>query len=391
MTTFHASLVVVLACGSAAALAERSSVQAQAPPAYVGSAACSKCHGPIYERWKQTRMANVVRDPREHPEAIISDFTTPNPAVTFTKDQIAFVYGGKFKQRYFRKSGDDYFPLPAQWDVTNRLWRAYGVTGATSGLCDGCHSVNYDIKAKTVTEWNVGCERCHGPGSDHAARPARATIVNPARLDTVAAVDVCVQCHSEGHPTSVPAGGGEIHWPIGFRVGLRLGDFWRLEPHRPGETGGMHYADGTAAENRMQGNDYVQSLMYRRGVACFSCHDPHGTTNNADLVKSSRLICLTCHSPSSPAGPHTSTIEQHTHHQPGSAGSECVNCHMPKIARMLGDVYVRSHTFKFIPPALTESSRVPNACTTCHQDKSNAWATAALNSWPEFSPWRVAQ
>src|SRR2546430_3231041 len=55
------------------------------------SAACGRCHGPIFERWKRTRMANVVRDPREHPEAIIGDFTQPNPLLTFTKDQIAFV------------------------------------------------------------------------------------------------------------------------------------------------------------------------------------------------------------------------------------------------------------------------------------------------------------
>ena len=149
--------------------------QSPAPSAatYVGSAACSRCHAPTFDRWKRTRMANVVRDPREHPEAIIADFTTPDPLLTFTKDQIAFVYGSKFKQRYFKKVGDDFTPFPATWDVTHRQWRPYGVTGATSGLCDGCHSVNYDIERKTVTEWNVGCERCHGPGSDHVARPSR--------------------------------------------------------------------------------------------------------------------------------------------------------------------------------------------------------------------------
>ena len=44
-----------------------------APPAhvieahYVGSAACQSCHQEIYARWRKTRMANVVRDPREHP------------------------------------------------------------------------------------------------------------------------------------------------------------------------------------------------------------------------------------------------------------------------------------------------------------------------------------
>src|SRR5947208_3015349 len=67
---------------------------------YVGSAACSRCHAPIFNRWTQTRMANVLRDPREHSDAILGDFSQPNPVVTFTKEQIAFVYGGKYKQRY---------------------------------------------------------------------------------------------------------------------------------------------------------------------------------------------------------------------------------------------------------------------------------------------------
>ena len=54
-------------------------------------------------------------------------------------------------------------------------------SGRPSALCDGCHSVNYDIKTKTVTEWNVGCEKCHGPGSEHVKHPTSANIVNPAR------------------------------------------------------------------------------------------------------------------------------------------------------------------------------------------------------------------
>ena len=72
-------------------------------------------------------MANVVRDPREHPEAIIPDLSQPNPLVTFTRDDIAFVYGQRWKQRYFKKIGDDYYPLPAQWDVTHKQWRPYFV------------------------------------------------------------------------------------------------------------------------------------------------------------------------------------------------------------------------------------------------------------------------
>ncbi|MGA9725577.1 MAG: c-type cytochrome, partial [Candidatus Binatus sp.] len=36
---------------------------AAAQARYVGSRACAKCHAAIYERWKKTPMANVVRDP----------------------------------------------------------------------------------------------------------------------------------------------------------------------------------------------------------------------------------------------------------------------------------------------------------------------------------------
>ncbi len=56
-------------------------------------------------------MANVVRDPKIHPDAIIPDLSKPDPLVKFTKEEIAFVYGSKWKQRYFTKKGDDYYPL----------------------------------------------------------------------------------------------------------------------------------------------------------------------------------------------------------------------------------------------------------------------------------------
>lgn len=69
---------------------------------YVGSAACKTCHPQIYARWSRTRMANVVRDPREHPDAIIPDLSKADPAVVkFKLDDIALVYGSKWKQRYF--------------------------------------------------------------------------------------------------------------------------------------------------------------------------------------------------------------------------------------------------------------------------------------------------
>jgi predicted CXXCH cytochrome family protein len=215
--------------------------------------------------------------------------------------------------------------------------------------------------------------------------------VNPARLDFVRATDTCIQCHSQGQPLSNPINGQYYDWPVGFNQGLNLKDFWKLEDHKLGETSFTHFADGTAHKNRMQGNDFVQSVMYRRGVTCFSCHDVHGTENNADLIKPADVLCLNCHGPASPNGPHAQSIEAHTHHRAGSPGSDCVSCHMPKIEQTIADVNVRAHTFRFITPAETETLKVPNACVVCHTKDAPGFIANALKSWTNVSPWRMEQ
>jgi hypothetical protein len=62
---------------------------------------------------------------------------------------------------------------------------------------------------------------------------------------------------------------------------------------------------------------------------------------------------------------------------------------MPLIARTVGNVSVRSHTFKFISPRTTEQLGVPNPCTSCHMDHTPTWAIDALKKWPGVSAWRV--
>jgi len=268
--------------------------EAAASAHYVGSVACQKCHAELYARWKKTPMANIIRDPREHPDAIIPDLAT-NTVAKFSKDQVAFVYGSVWKQRYFTKVVDDYFPLPAQWDVVHKKWLPYFVKPGTDWwvpfypadnaqrptgpTCDGCHSIGYDVRTKQVAEWNVGCERCHGPGSDHVAHASRDNILNPAKMDYVAANDTYIQCHSQGRPLTNPIDGKYFDWPVGYRVGIKLKDSWTLEEHKLGETTFTHFADGTAHKNRMQGNDFVQSVMYRRGIT----PAPNATPTNPRL------------------------------------------------------------------------------------------------------------
>ncbi len=402
------ALVAAAGLSGTAALNAQSAAQSTTAPRnleFVGSQACESCHKNVYDRWRQTLMANILVDVKAHPEAILADFDTPNPLVTFTKKDIAFTYGSKWKQRYFTKIGDDYFVFPAQWDVRDKVWRKYYVRPGTDWwaehypadqmqrptgpTCDGCHSTNYNLATKEVTEWNVGCEKCHGAGGPHTRSPNRGNIVNPARLDFVRAADVCIQCHSQGQPLEKPIDDVYYDWPVGYEPGDRLSDYWMLEEHHLGEETFTHWPEGSAHKNRMQGNDFVTSVMYTKGVRCWSCHDVHGTDFEADLLKPSSVVCLECHAPDSPAGPR-GTVEQHTHHAAGSAGGECVACHMPKIAKTVGDVKVRSHTFRFLTPSMSESYGVPNPCTICHADRTNQWAAEQLREWGNVSPWRVA-
>ena len=398
------------------------SLPSQSPSAeahFVGSAACKSCHESTYNGWRQTRMANVVRDPREHPEAVLSDFSHPDPVRTFTLDQVAFVYGSRWKQRYFEKRGDNYYPLPAQWDIEHKRWLPYhvgdgtdwwtpyyGKTNAerpTGPTCDGCHSVNYNLATRQVTEWNVGCEKCHGPGSAHAAHPTAQNIVNPARLDHVRGNDTCIQCHSQGRPAQIPVSvtTADGHhrdeypdFPVGYLPGQRLADVWHLEEAKPGTQDFYYYPDGSAHKNRMQGNDFIQSNMYHRELRCFDCHQVHSNQNPSNLIAAGNQLCLGCHTKDNPAG-LKGTVQEHTHHAANSAGSQCTACHMPNIAQTLmnpkdGTVFVASHTFRFLTPTQTRNAAIPNPCTTCHQDKSIAWATDQLRAWTTTSPWRVA-
>jgi predicted CXXCH cytochrome family protein len=350
-------------------------------------------------------MANVVRDPKVHPEAVLGDFTIADPVRTCTLDDVAFVYGSRYKQRYFTRRGDDYFPLPAQWDVAKKKWLPYHVEAGTDWwtqhygptnfdrptgpTCDGCHSVNYDVHTRQVTEWNVGCEKCHGPGSEHVAHPTRANIVNPETLDSVRGNDICIQCHSQGRPLSNPVDGRYYDWPVGFVPGERLVDYWQLEELKPGVTDFYQYGDLTAHKNRMQGNDFVQSTMYHSQLRCFDCHDVHSSRYESNLVAQRNALCLTCHNRQNPSGLR-GTVSEHTHHAANSAGSQCVACHMPSIEQTIRDNYVAAHTFRFITPRETEQMGIPNPCTSCHKDKTTAWATEQLKGWTSTSPWRVA-
>ena len=188
---------------------------------YVGSQRCEHCHAAQYAGWKQTRMANVVRSNKAtNPDAVLGDFTLADPVRTFDLKQVAFVYGSRWKQRYFARKGDDYYLLPSQWDIRAKRWLPYHVPDGADwwsalprrqyGAADRPPLRRLSLRQlqhrhQKPTEWNVGCEKCHGPGSEHVAIRPPKNIVNPATLDSVRANDVCLQCHSQGQPTATPS------------------------------------------------------------------------------------------------------------------------------------------------------------------------------------------
>jgi hypothetical protein len=57
-------------------------------------------------------MANILQDVNERPDTILGDFSKPDPLVTFAPDDITHTYGSKWKQRYFKRVGDDVIVMP---------------------------------------------------------------------------------------------------------------------------------------------------------------------------------------------------------------------------------------------------------------------------------------
>jgi hypothetical protein len=79
----------LLAAAVMLGLLSRAAGSAQMPKAHLaGSERCKGCHEKEYDGWKQARMTNVVRDPRQHPEAALGDFTHADPLRTFDLDQV---------------------------------------------------------------------------------------------------------------------------------------------------------------------------------------------------------------------------------------------------------------------------------------------------------------
>lgn len=404
--------------------------QAMAEPTYMGSAACGLCHKTIYEKWKDTlhnksqQEISAVNDPvvvewsgtvklkaGKIPEATIQLNETPDGVHRVTlidaKDptkratySVVRTYGGwGWKQRYQVKIGESHYILPIQWNQATSRWVPYNLqywynddgslrvpalNRSFEAQCAGCHNTGLQIEKtatgefrSTYVELNIGCEKCHGPGSDHVkAGGAKAAIVNPRNLPFERSLEVCGQCHSRG--VSQPNGVHEFPWDDANNKASVLGE--PLRQYYTDKGGRWGDPQAHSRQHHQQWLDYQKSKHFNAQVRCFDCHDPHGGPGRSQLVKAdyNNTLCLSCHAKDDKRFASNDPIRNHTKHNYApetKRTSRCSTCHMVATASSAEAGDIHSHTFKIIRPSVSldmfakdPKSVIANSCNSCHVD-----------------------
>jgi len=286
--------------------------------------------------------------------------------------------------------------------------------------CAKCHSLDAKWRPQRpktdtqVAELGISCEACHGPAHDHVRAnqdPSRRyaqhwvdgrdpTIVQPERLDSRRASEICGQCHAISRFPNRDDFTKWAHEGYAFRPGDVLDDTRaivrgtldrntpQMQAHlanQPHFLEDSFWPDGSVRITGREYNGLLESPCYQRGeMSCLSCHtlhqqadDPRPASEWADdqLKPGMRgnRACVQCH-----AGfDDEATLTAHTKHSAASTGSQCQNCHMPYTTYGLLKA-IRSHTIDNPSVAASVETGRPNACNQCHLDKTLAWAAEQL-------------
>ncbi|MDJ0841102.1 MAG: ammonia-forming cytochrome c nitrite reductase subunit c552 [Acidobacteriota bacterium] len=394
--------------------------------AFVAEETCAGCHQEAFQAWSGSHHDLAMQSADE--KTVLGNFSNAgfegNHGVTrffrkgdgfyvntagpdgVSKDyRITHTFGATPLQQYLvALPGGALHSLTIAWDTVGKRWfeleedaapgSAYHWSGRFyrwNDRCAECHATNlkqgYQPDTRTfATTWaaeDVGCQACHGPGQKHlewaaaaeserAGDPTYGLVVSTSKASARQQVEDCAPCHSRRHPlTPDPVQGQPLldnYMPALLREGL-------------------YHADGQIQDEVFVYGSYIQSKMHRMGVACTDCHDPHTLKPRAP----GNDLCLQCHNPAgNPRFP--SLVKKnyndptHHFHQQGAAGSNCVDCHMPATVYMGVDPR-RDHSMRIPRPDLTVSIGTPNACQSCHADRTPEWALASVEKWygPETS------
>jgi hypothetical protein len=390
-------------------------------PDHIGSAACAGCHAEVAAAWAGSDHARAWT-PATEPH-VLGDFSGVTYAADgrrarFYRDGARYMIeteGADGVVRPYEVVGvagidplQQYLisPEPGRtqafdiaWDVAGRRWYPVfpgqvaspgngfhwtGVYKSWEARCAECHATgyarNYEPTTRTyaprMIETGVGCEACHGPGAAHldwartGKAPAEGLTGTGLTVDLTASAAVetgqCLTCHSrrEAIGDGNPLPGTDYH--DAFTLALL--------------TEGAYHPDGSILEEVFEGGSFLQSKMQAMGVRCSDCHEPHG----AGLIAEGNAVCAQCHSPA--GNPRFPTLplkvfdgSEHHHHPEGSAGAQCVACHMIERTYMGVDDR-RDHSFRIPRPDLAATG-APDACTDCHSDRSAGWAASQIAAW----------
>jgi predicted CXXCH cytochrome family protein len=395
-------------------VAEAAAPRTFGEPEYVGSKRCKDCHRRQYSTWKDTLHSRFIQYPARR--TVIGDFKGSNELAVkvtdrstmregeeitttmFKRDgkffvntigpdweahdyEVVYVLGINRKQNYITKfPNGELHVLPVEWNAKMETWTDLnGLKGNYPGdgdywsdpgrswqiKCGGCHvtglNVNYDRERNSFdsdwTDLGIGCEACHGPGSNHVKAASvyyeneKETIINPAKLPWRLRAMVCGQCHNWGVSKAdvSPSRKGYLEkyaYAAGFRPGEPLHLYFSKMPE--GEE-----------SHHQQYNEWSESEHAKAGIMCTNCHNVHQKEGTG--IAMTKLVpdnlCRFCHR----------ALERRAAHKIHTFGS-CVACHMP-----VTKGHEHSHTFRFISPALSiEAGGVDkqrNSCSNCHHHK----------------------
>ncbi len=420
-------LALALVAGGLIWLARRGPADDPAPATYVPREQCVACHGEQHAAWQGSHHdVGMDHATEASVRGDFDDATFTNHGITsrfFRKDgrffvntegpdgalqdfEILYTIGYEPLQQYLIDIGDGRLQcLQVSWDTEKQRWfhiqpdrigpddplHWTGMQFNANFMCIECHVTGYERGYQPETNgyhsrWHdidVGCQACHGPGSNHVAwaeskgdDPTKGLDVTFKGADPLVQIDHCARCHARRVHVSDVHGHGE---PFLDHMAARL----LVEP--------LYHADGQILDEVYVYGSFLQTKKFHKGVRCTDCHDPH----SARLKHEGDALCLQCHQEDAPERfPTLRRLKYdtpaHHFHAPGTPGSHCVDCHMPARTYMGNDPR-RDHSFRVPRPDLTMRIGTPNACNGCHDDKDARWAVEEIaKRHPTYIDGRVA-